>query len=69
MDTAEEKISKAWGKPVYEIRENQIIFSDSEVVKIAILSDRDRYNLRALMFSQNTVLYLLNNSGKVIETA
>ncbi len=67
MKEAEEKLERVWGKPVFEIREEQYFFPNSKIVKIAILNERERHKSRALMFSENTVLYLLNDNGKTLK--
>lgn len=64
--TAGEKISKVWGNPLFEIREDNILAETSKAVKIALLNEKDRSRTRALMFNQNTILYLLNDCGKTI---
>ena len=40
---------------------------NEKMLKVAVLSDGEVSNNRTLIFSGNTTLYLLNNSGKTIQ--
>lgn len=67
MEKAKKQVSTVWGEPVFEIRTDKMFPENSKFVKIAILNERNRGKSKALMFCEETTLYLLNENGKTLK--